>query len=214
MPEVVINIVNYPIVEKVSLSSTEYDKGVDEFLKSGLTPIESETVKPPRVLESPVSFECTVDQVIELGDQGGAGNLIISRVTMIHIRNEYLKEDGSLDTTKLDLVARMGENWYCRATGSSLFEIPKPILTKGIGVDQLPEKIRKSNVLTANNLGRLGNIETLPDQQELLKAKSMPEVEALLKTNQIDIEGLHQLAKLQLEKGNTNLALSILMLDE
>ncbi len=214
VPEVVINIVNYPIVEKVSLSSTEYDKGVDEFHKSGLTPVESETVKPPRVQESPVSFECTVDQVIELGDQGGAGNLIISRVTMIHIRNEYLKEDGSLDTTKLDLVARMGENWYCRATGSSLFEIPKPILTKGIGVDQLPESIRKSNVLTANNLGRLGNVETLPGQEGLLHAKSMPEVDAILKTNPIDNEGLHQLAKIQLEKGNTNLALSILMLDE
>ena len=111
--EVVINIVNYPIVEQISLSSTEYDKGVNEFMKAGLTEVASEKVGPPRVGEAPVAMECVVEQVIETGEEGGAGNLVIARVVAMHIRNEYLNEQGTLDTHKLDLVARMGESWYC-----------------------------------------------------------------------------------------------------
>ncbi|WP_349267251.1 flavin reductase family protein [Flavivirga aquatica] len=130
--EVVINIVNHNIVEQTSLSSTEYDKGINEFEKAGFTAIPSEVVTPPRVAESPVSFECTVQDVIELGDKGGAGNLVISKVERIHIQEKYLNDKGSLDTQKLDLVARMGESWYCRASGNALFEIPKPIFNKGI----------------------------------------------------------------------------------
>ena len=157
--EVVINTVNFPIVEQMSLSSTEYSEGVNEFEKAGFTQIPSEVIQPPRVGEAPISFECTVDKVIELGNDGGAGNLVISRVQRIHINDDYLNEKGDLDTQKLDLVARMGESWYCRANGDALFEIPKPIFNKGIGVDQLPTHVLKSTVLNGNHLGRLGNLE-------------------------------------------------------
>ncbi|MEZ4953484.1 MAG: flavin reductase family protein [Saprospiraceae bacterium] len=142
VPEVVINIVNYPIVEQMSLASTEYEKGINEFTKAGLTEVASEKIRPPRVGEAPVAFECLVDQVIETGTEGGAGNLIIARVIYVHIREEYLDENNNLDTTKLDLVGRMGESWYTRASGDSLFEIPKPLTTKGIGIDQLPWSIK------------------------------------------------------------------------
>ena len=209
VPEVVINIVNYPIVEQVSLSSTEYEKGVDEFIKSGLTKVQSETVRPPRVLESPVSFECKVNEVIELGDQGGAGSLILSEITRIHLQNKFLKSDGTLDTTKMDLVGRMGENWYCRSSGSALFEIPKPIQTKGIGVDQLPEHIRTSSILTGNNIARLGNLESLPSSEEIENAKEM------VKSSNLDVndhfQSIHSFARGYIEKGESNLALAILM---
>ena len=160
VPEVVINIVNHPIVEQMSLSSTAYDKGVNEFVKTGLTQVPSEKVRPPRVGEAPVSLECTVTQVIELADTPGAGNLILVKVELIHINKKYLTDD-KLDTQKLDLVGRMGESWYTRASGASLFEIPKPIRTKGIGVDNLPLAVRESKILTGNNLGRLGNLESV-----------------------------------------------------
>ena len=148
------------MVEQMSLSSTEYEKEVNEFIKSGLTQISSEKIKPPRVGESPVAFECVVENVVETGDEGGAGNLVICRVVMVHIQEKYLDENKKLDTRKLDLVGRMGGSWYCRANGDALFEIPKPIRTKGIGVDQLPESVRNSDIFTGNNLGRMGNLES------------------------------------------------------
>lgn len=216
--EVVINIVNFPIVEQMSLSSTEYEKGVNEFQKAGLTQVKSEMVKPPRVGEAPVAFECAIDQVISLGTQGGAGNLVIARVVLIHIQEQYLDEDGRLDTNKLDLVARMGGSWYCRASGEALFEIPKPIRTKGIGIDQLPESIRTSEVLSGNNLGRLGNLEALPQYDELIEIRKIAEVEALLlkydkKSTSFKTQ-LHQLAKQYLDQGNVHKAAKLLMLDE
>lgn len=165
--EVVINIVNYPIVQQMSLSSTAYDKGVDEFLKSGLTPIPSEMVKPARVKESPVQMECKVREVVELGDEGGSGNLIIAEVVLMHINDEMLDEEGAIDQTKIDLVGRMGGNYYVRANGAALFEVPKPIRQKGMGIDQLPEKVRSSKVLSGNDLGMLGNVEKLPDKEEI-----------------------------------------------
>jgi flavin reductase (DIM6/NTAB) family NADH-FMN oxidoreductase RutF len=165
--EVVINIVNYNMVEQMSLASCEYDKGVNEFIKSGLTPAPSVKVKPPRVTESPAAFECKVKQVIETGQEGGAGNLVICEIIMAHFHESVLDENGKVDTQKMDLVARMGGDWYCRAFGDALFEVPKPNLNKGIGMDQIPEHIRNSEVLTGNNLGRLGNIEYLPNQEEI-----------------------------------------------
>ena len=214
VPEVVINIVNYPIVEQMSLSSTAYARGVNEFTKSGLTEVASETIRPPRVAEAPVSFECTVDQVIELGDNPGAGNLIIARVQRIHLQNQYLKADGSLDTTKLDLVGRMGESWYTRASGDALFEIPKPVKNKGIGVDQLPEAIRNSPVLTGNNIGRLGNVEALPTAEEIATARELIEIQQLL-SNDLPSEKLtymlHAIGKGILEKGDSQKALAVLM---
>lgn len=160
--EVVINIVNFDIVQQMSLSSTAYGKDVDEFVKAGLTPIESELVKPFRVKESPVQLECKVKEVVELGDQGGSGNLVISEIVMVHINEDVLGEDGTIDQQKIDLVGRMGGNYYVRAKGDCLFEVPKPVRNLGIGVDQLPEPIRTSSILTGNDLGMLGNVEELP----------------------------------------------------
>lgn len=167
VPEVVINIVNYDMVQQASLASTEYAKGVNEFVKSGLTPVASERVKPPRVAESPVSFECKVNEVISLGADGGAGNLVICEVLLAHIKEEILDEEGKIDSTKLDAVARMGGDYYCRAHGEALFTVPKPLTTKGIGVDQIPLPIRNSRVLTGNDLGILGNVEQLPSKGSL-----------------------------------------------
>jgi flavin reductase (DIM6/NTAB) family NADH-FMN oxidoreductase RutF len=176
--EVVINIVNYPIVQQMSLSSTAYDKGVDEFLKSGLTPIDSEMVKPSRVKESPVQLECKVREVIELGDEGGSGNLIVAEVVLMHIDDNMLNEEGAIDQTKIDLVGRMGGNYYVRANGDALFEVPKPIRQKGIGIDQLPEKVRNSKVLSGNDLGMLGNVEKLPSEEEVKSYADANEIPA------------------------------------
>lgn len=213
VPEVVINIVNHSMVEQMSLSSTEYERGVDEFVKSGFTPLTSEVVKPPRVAEAPVSFECTVDQVIALGDGPGAGNLVLARVQRIHIQEQFLNEQGQLDTTKLDLVARMGANWYCRASGDALFEIPKPLMTKGIGVDQLPLSARNSEVLTGNNLGRLGNMEQLPTEGEMAAARAIPDVAAALALPAAEqLNALHRVVQQQLEEGDTAAALAVTFL--
>ncbi len=165
--EVVINVVNFPIVQQMSLSSTAYDKDVDEFVKSGLTPIPSELVKPFRVKESPVQLECIVREVVELGDEGGSGNLVICEVKLVHIAEEILNEEGTIDQQKIDLVGRMGGNYYVRASGEALFEVPKPIRQKGMGVDQIPEAIRLSSILTGNDLGMLGNVEALPIEEDI-----------------------------------------------
>lgn len=218
VPEVVINIVDFNIVEQMSLSSTAYEKGVNEFLKSGLTPIPSEKVKPPRVAEAPVSFECTVDRVIELADTPGAGNLVFAKVELIHINEKYLDEHGKLDPKRLDLVGRMGGSWYSRASGDSLFEIPKPIRSKGIGVDQLPESIRDSEVLTGNNLGRLGNLEKLPDNDEIASIGKDDEVQMLskkLKGNPKKLKSeLHWLAQQILKEKDTEKAMAVLLYAE
>ncbi|MEL7222784.1 MAG: flavin reductase family protein [Bacteroidota bacterium] len=211
VPEVVINIVNYPIVEQMSLSSTEYAKGVNEFTKAGLSEVPSTKIAPPRVGEAPVAMECKVEQVIATGTEGGAGNLVIARVVAMHIRNEYLNEAGKLDTHKLDLVARMGGSWYCRATGDALFEIPKPIRTKGIGVDQLPENIRLSNVLTGNNLGRLGNVEQLPSEEQIKAFVAKDEVLRTLLQEENSMDKRHQYAQGLLMVGQTEAALMVLL---
>ena len=165
--QVVINVVNYDIVQQMSLSSTEYAEGVNEFVKSGLTHIPSELVKPYRVAESPVQFECKVNEIIELGQEGGAGNLIICEVVKIHINEAVLDENGNIDQYKIDLVSRMGGNWYSRSN-QGLFEVPKPISTLGIGVDNIPTFIKKSTVFDGNDLGMLGNIEALPSEEEII----------------------------------------------
>ncbi len=214
VPEVVINIVNQAIVEQMSLSSTAYDRGVDEFVKSGLTAVKSEMVKPPRVGEAPVSFECVVNEIIELAELPGAGNLIIAEVKRIHLNEDYLTE-GTLDTEKLDLIGRMGGSWYVKANGDALFEIPKPIRTKGIGVDALPKGIRESKVLTGNNLGRLGNLETLPSNSEMEALKNDDEIRMLAKKMGGNVQEhqkqLHWLAQQILEDGNTAKAMAVLM---
>ncbi len=179
--EVVINVVNFDIVQQMSLSSTEYAEGINEFEKSGLTMLESDIVKPYRVGESPVQFECKVNEVIHLGTEGGAGNLVICEVVKMHIDNEVLNEDGIIDQNKLDLVARAGGSYYSRAN-KGFFEIPKPLSSLGIGVDNIPEDIRNSMILTGNDLGMLGNVEALPSKEDVRSfmkelSKNYPEIE-------------------------------------
>lgn len=167
VPQVVINIVDYSMVHQMSLASSPYNPNEDEFVKSGLTAIESEVVKPWRVKESPVQMECKVNEIIELGEGGGAGNLIVCEILKIHIAESILDENQAIDQKKIDLVARMGGDWYCRADENSMFEIKKPITTRGIGVDEMPQEIVKSKILTGNDIGQLGGIETLPDETEV-----------------------------------------------
>jgi flavin reductase (DIM6/NTAB) family NADH-FMN oxidoreductase RutF len=171
VPEVVINVVNYDIVHQMSLASSPYDPGVNEFEKAGFTALKSDSVKPFRVAESPVQFECKVNEVIELGTEGGAGNLIICEVLKIHIHDEVLDSNGMIDQQKIDLVARMGGDWYSRANAESMFEITKPISTCGIGFDALPVDIKSSKVLSGNNLGHLAGIEKIPDETNVNEYK-------------------------------------------
>ncbi len=164
--EVVVNIANYDMVQQLSLSSTEYGDGVDEFIKSGFTKLESDKIRPFRVAESPVQMECKVNDIIALGDQGGAGNLIICEVIKIHISKEILNDNGGIDQHKIDLIARMGGNWYTRAT-AGMFEVEKPLTTLGIGVDMIPNEAKKSGVFSGNDLGILGNVEVVPSSSEI-----------------------------------------------
>ena len=198
--EVVINIVDYNIVQQMSLSSTEYASDVNEFKKAGLTMLKSDLVKPYRVAESPVQFECKVTKVEALGKEGGAGNLVFAEVVKMHIRESILDENGAIDQFKIDQVARMGGNWYTRAN-QGLFEVPKPLSTLGIGVDQIPEAIKKSNVLTGNDLGMLGNIEKIPSKEEVLEfLQDNMEIRSIISGD--DQELIHKRAQLFLEENN------------
>lgn len=211
--EVVINIVDYRMVQQMSLSSTEYDKGVNEFVKAGFTEQASLKVKPPRVAESPAQFECIVKDVIHLGTGGGAGNLVIAEVVMAHFRDHIFEANGSINPHKLDAVGRLGGNWYSRASGDSLFEVEKPLRTKGIGVDQIPEQIRLSKVLTGNDLGILGNVESLPDGEALTQIRKIPEIKDILAIedqNERRVK-LHKLAQQKLLNNQTAEAWKILL---
>jgi flavin reductase (DIM6/NTAB) family NADH-FMN oxidoreductase RutF len=215
VPEVVINMVDYAMVEQMSLASTEYDKGVNEFIKAGLTQEASTLVRPPRVKESPAAFECKVLQVIPTGEEGGAGNLVICEVILAHFQEHIFDEQGKIDPFKIDTVARMGGDWYCRANGDALFEIEKPVRNKGIGVDAIPEDIRHSVVLTGNHLGKLGNIEILPTSEAIRIRSSHPQLQELKKRLHQDLEGyryhLHLLAKDALDAGRVLEAWEILL---
>jgi len=185
VPEVVIGIVNYPIVQQISLASTEYDADTNEFIKAGLTMQDAEKVKPKLIAECPVNLECKVLEIKELGTGGGAGNLVICEVIALHVRTEYLDENGKLDGLKLDLVARLGGNWYSRNNADNMFEVPKPLATKGIGFDGLPTEILGSTVFTGNDLGMLANTEALPQGSFSAKAEIHQQAKELLKENNI-----------------------------
>ena len=203
VPEVVINVVNYSIVHQMSLASSPYPPEISEFDKSGLTPVPSELVRPFRIKESPVQLECKVVEVKELGNEGGAGNLIICEIIKLHISEDVLNEDQMVDQKKIDLVARMGGNWYCRADQNSMFEIEKPITNCGIGYDQIPEEIRNSKVLTGNDIGQLGGIEELPNETDVNEYKLMTLSDLFIEfednATQLELE-LHKLSKKLLEK--------------
>lgn len=187
--ECVVNIVDYKMVQQMSLASTEYPKGVNEFVKAGLTEEKSELVKPPRVKEAPVQMECIVKEVISTGEKGGAAQLVICEIVMMHINEDVIGDDGRIDPIKIDQVARMGGNWYSRAA-KGLFSIPKPLTTLGIGVDQLPASIKNSEVLTGNDLGMLGNSERIPSQEAILEFKNREDVKSFLRALEGDAENL------------------------
>ena len=207
--EVVINVVNYDLVQQTSLASTEYATGVDEFIKSGLTQVASDLVKPFRVKESPVQFECKVTQIIALGNQGGAGNLILCEVVKMHIDEEILDENGAIDQYKIDLVSRLGGNWYSRSN-QGLFEVPKPLATLGIGVDAIPKEVRSSAVFNGNDLGKLGNIEALPTPEEVsIFVSNNFSVKAVLSAD--DLEKVHLEAKKYLNDDDVVSAWKVLL---
>ncbi len=191
VPEVVINVVNYNMVHQMSLASSPYAPGIDEFVKAGFTAIASQKVAPFRVAEAPVQFECKVQQIIELGQEGGAGNLIICEVVQMHIHEDLLNENGLIDQHKIDLVARMGGDWYCRANTESMFEIKKPITTCGIGYDALPQDIKNSQLLSANDLGQLAGIEELPNETDVNEYKLL-ELSTLFLDLEHDANALEQ----------------------
>ena len=207
--EVVINIVNYDMVQQMSLSSTEYPDGVNEFLKSGLTEVASDIVKPPRVKEAPVHFECKVNDVIALGNEGGAGNLIIAEVVKLHIKETILDADGKIDANKIDTVARMGGNWYNRSR-EGMFEVIKPIKTRGIGVDALPLSIKNSEILTGNDLGILGNSESIPTMGEVKEYLSLM-VEKSLDNQTSSKKKLEKQAQNMLQEGTILDAFKLLL---
>lgn len=214
--EVVINVVSYDMVQQTSLSSTEYSQGVNEFTKAGFTPLASETIQPFRVKESPVQMECSVKEIIALGNEGGAGNLVICQIQLIHINERILSENGKIDPHKIDLVGRMGGNWYCRSSNDAIFEVEKPIKNLGIGIDQIPSDIRNSKVLSGNDLGILGNIEQLPSKEEVLaytNAHFSPE-ELQKLVNDESKEKLHHQAKELLKIGKVESAWKTLLINK
>ena len=179
--EVVINMVNYSMAEQMSLASSPYSAEVDEFVKSGFNKVKSDLVQPHRLKESPVQFECKVLEIKQLGNKGGAGNLIICEILKIHISIDVLDDNQMIDQQKIDLIARMGGNWYSRTEKKSMFEITKPITTIGIGFDELPIEILNSNILTGNELGKLAGIESLPDETAVNDFKLIELSEIFLK---------------------------------
>ncbi len=210
--EVVINTVSYSMVEQVSLASSEFPKGVNEFVKAGLTEIKSEKVKPPRVKESPVSFECKVLEIKSLGTEGGAGNLAICEVILIHAQDFIFNDKGKVDPWKIDNVARMGENYYCRASGPSIFEVPKPGFPVGIGIDLLPLEIRNSPVLTGNNLGRLANIDQVPTLEEVKTFAQNFNYKLIIQGNGEDrLTSIHKQAQIYLTNGELKKAWLLLL---
>lgn len=193
--EVVINVVNYDMVQQMSLASCDYARGVDEFVKAGFTPIPSDMVKPFRVKESPVQLECKVLQVIKTGEEGGAGNLVICEVLCMHVNDDVLDAEGRIDPHKIDLVARMGGDFYCRASGDAVFVVPKPNLNLGVGVDALPAHIRNSTVLSGNDLGILGNSTLIPEQEDVPNADIAAVVQRAGTDKEAQKYALHVLAK-------------------
>ena len=209
--EVVINVVSYDMVQQTSLASCEYPEGVDEFKKAGFTPIASDLVKPFRVKESPVSMECKVVEVKAMGDQGGAANLIICEVLKIHINDAILNEKQQIDPHKIDLVARMGFDYYCRASGDAVFEVPKPNHHLGLGFDQLPKKILNSKVLSGNDLGILANSTQVPEFQTVENEALKKILQNFDKADEQKVITLHQFAKDLIAKGEIDLAWQALL---
>ena len=212
VPEVVVNIVSYDMVQQVSLSSCEYPKGTDEFVKSGFTKEPSQLIKPPRVKESPVQMECKVIEVKTLGEEGGAGNLVIAEILMIHIHENILNDNGKIEQQKLDLAARLGGNWYGRVNADNIFEVKKPNTELGIGIDSLPASLKNSNILTGNHLGQLANVNEIPFINPSFEDEKLKKIFEYYSLDPEEMEReLHFYAAELLSKGNVNEAWQVLL---
>ncbi|NNF01462.1 MAG: flavin reductase family protein [Bacteroidia bacterium] len=216
VPEVVINIVNMPMVDQMNLASSEFDKGVNEFTKAGFTELKSDIVKPPRVAESPAQFECKVRDVVELGDWGGAGNLIVCEVLKMHFNENILDENNKVDTEKIDLVGRMGSDFYVHANKQALFKMKKPVPGKlGIGLDKIPKSVLESKLLSLSDLAKLGSAHTLPVEEEIEEMKTHPEIQLLLHSlkDKVELEKeLHEIAGRMIMNDNIEDAWKVLMI--
>ncbi len=210
--EVVINVVNYDMVEQNNLSSHEFAKGINEFAKSGFTPLASEMVKPFRVKESPVQFECIVKEVIETSQLPAAGNLVICEIVMIHVNENVLNSEGGIDQDKIDLVGRLGGDLYCRTSGSAKFKVTKPGVVPGIGIDALPASIRNSNIFSGNDLGKLGGQPSLPSEEEARKVIASNEIANSFSHVEDDLTVLHQFVKKLIDDNKIYEALCMLIL--
>lgn len=212
VPEVVVNIITYDMVQQVSLSSSDFPKGTDEFEKAGFSKEPSQLVRPPRVKESPIQLECKVLEIKPLGNNGGAGNLVIAEILLMHVNESVLNEAGKIDLRKLDLVARLGGNWYTRVNESTIFEVEKPGIKPGIGVDALPESIRNSNILTGNNLGQLGNVHELPFVDATFEDDKLKNIIQYYSINPEEMEKeLHIYSKELLDAGKVKEAWQVLL---
>ena len=212
IPEVAVNIVSYAMVQQVSLSSCEYPKDTDEFIKAGFTKELSILIRPPRVKESPVQMECSVIEIRPLGTQGGAGNLVIAEVLMMHINENILNEKGTIDQRKLDLVARLGGNWYARINAENLFEVEKPNAAIGIGIDNLPDSIKNSKILSGNDLGRLANVQELPFINPAFEDDELKNIFQYYAIDPVEMEReLHRYAAHLLDEGKVNDAWQVLL---
>ncbi len=214
VPEVVINTIDFDMVEQMSLASSDFPKGINEFAKAGFDMEPSQKVKPYRVKNAPAQYECTVKEIVELGKENGAGNLIICEVVKLHIRPDILDENLHIDQRRVDMIGRMGGNYYSRAHGDALFEITKPTKEPGLGIDQIPMDIRNSEILSGNDLGKLGTFLTLPDETAVNEYRLMELssyfVELESQPKQLE-EKLHAMAKDELKKGNLEIAWKILL---
>ncbi len=210
--EVVINMVDYDLVQQMSLSSCEYPKSVNEFIKTGLTEQPATRVKPPMVKESKVKMECIVRQVIPLGQEGGAGNLVLAEILVLHIDPSILDANNNIDQTRYEPVARLGGNWYTRVTKDSLFEVEKPNVKLGIGFDQLPASVRNSTILTGNDLGMLANTDQLPEPDPAFNDAHVRQIVQYFALQPDELENeLHRYAQNLLREQKTEAAWQVLL---
>lgn len=215
VPECVINMVDYPMVQQTSLASCEYPKGVDEFIKAGFTKEAATRVKPPMVKEARIKLECKVNEIKSLGEEGGAGQLVIAEVLYMHVDDSILGNDGKIDQQKIQLVARLGGDWYCKVDEHSLFKIPKPNTQLGIGIDALPDAIRNSRILTGNHLGQLANVTELPVIHPGFSDERLKNIVQYFSINPAEMETeLHRYAGELLEMGKTDDAWQVLLSGE
>lgn len=212
IPECVINIVDYAMVQQMSLSSCEFPKGVNEFVKAGFTQQASTRVQPPMVKEAKIKLECKVNEVKSLGENGGAGQLVIAEVLCMHVDESILGDDGKIDQQKLELVARLGGDWYCKVDRTNLFKVPKPNTQLGIGIDQLPDSVRNSTILTGNHLGMLGNVHAMPDIDASFSDDRVKNIFQYYSVSPTEMETeLHKYAAELLNAGNIEKAWQVLL---